>query len=200
LAAAAGAAAAISFTVEEKPEPKAGPVAPVTPIVASLDAANSIPRRVPVPMLRPALTVCKPIGVALGPGSRVVLMPDKAGVAEALAQRLQAFGVEVLRIADAANAGALANQVNTWLAAGPVQGVYWLPALDDEGSLSQMNLAGWSEALRMRVKALYATMRGLYQQIAASGTFLVSAVRLGGQHGYDDAGAVAPLGGAEIAS
>jgi hypothetical protein len=127
-------------------------------------------------------------------------MPDKAGVAEALAQRLQAFGVEVLRIADAANAGALANQVNTWLAAGPVQGVYWLPALDDEGSLSQMNLAGWSEALRMRVKALYATMRGLYQQIAASGTFLVSAVRLGGQHGYDDAGAVAPLGGAEIAS
>ncbi len=196
LAAAAGVSAPIPFTVEERPEPKAGPFAPVAPIVASLDAANSIPRRVPVPMLRPALTVCKPTGVALGPGSRVVLMPDKAGVAEALAQRLQVFGVEVLRIADAANADTLASQVNQWLAAGPVQGVYWLPALDDEGSLSQMDLTGWSEALQVRVKALYATMRGLYEQIAAPGTFLVSAVRLGGQHGYDDAGAVAPLGGA----
>ena len=39
-------------------------------------------------------------------------------------------------------------------------------------------------------------MRALYEQIAAPGTFLVSATRLGGQHGYDDAGAVAPLGGA----
>ena len=77
-----------------------------------------------------------------------------------------------------------------------MQGVYWLPALDDEGSLSQMDLAGWSEALRVRVKSLYTTMRLLYEQIAAPGTFLVSAVRLGGQHGYDDAGAVAPLGGA----
>jgi acyl transferase domain-containing protein/NAD(P)-dependent dehydrogenase (short-subunit alcohol dehydrogenase family) len=196
LAAVAGTSAAISSAVEEKPEPKAGPIAAVTPILASLDAAHSIPRRVPVPMLRPALTVCKPTGVALGPGSRVVLMPDKGGVAEALAQRLQAFGVEVLRIEDAPAADALANQVNTWLAAGPVQGVYWLPALDDEGSLSQMDLTGWSEALRVRVKALYTTMRVLYEQIASSGAFLVSAVCLGGQHGYDDAGAVAPLGGA----
>ena len=38
----------------------------------------------------------------------------------------------------------------------------------------------------------------LYEQIAAPGTFLVSATRLGGQHGYDEAGAVAPLGGAVV--
>ena len=59
-----------------------------------------------------------------------------------------------------------------------------------------MDLAGWHEALRVRVKSLYATMRILYEQVAAPGTFLVSATRLGGQHGYDEAGAVAPLGGA----
>ncbi len=41
-------------------------------------------------------------------------------------------------------------------------------------------------------------MRILYEQIAAPGTFLVSATRLGGQHGYDEAGAVAPLGGAVV--
>ena len=61
-----------------------------------------------------------------------------------------------------------------------------------------MNLASWHEALRVRVKSLYTTMRILYEQVAAPGTFLVSATRLGGQHGYDDAGAVAPLGGAVV--
>ena len=93
---------------------------------------------------------------------------------------------------------ALADRLKNWLAAGPVQGVYWLPALDSEGSLSDMDLAAWREALRVRVKSLYTTMRALYEQIAAPGTFLVSATRLGGQHGYDEAGAVAPLGGAVV--
>ena len=55
---------------------------------------------------------------------------------------------------------------------------------------AHMDLASWHEALRVRVKSLYTTMRSLYEQIAAPGTFLVSATRLGGQHGYDDAGAV----------
>ena len=32
--------------------------------------------------------------------------------------------------------------------------------------------------------------------MAPPGTFLISATRLGGQHGYDEAGAIAPLGGA----
>ena len=63
-----------------------------------------------------------------------------------------------------------------------------------------MDLAAWHEALRVRVKSLYTTMRTLYEQIAQPGTFLVSATCLGGQHGYDEAGAVAPLGGAVRAS
>ena len=40
----------------------------------------------------------------------------------------------------------------------------------------------------MRLKSLYSTMRTLFEQIAKPGTFLVSATRLGGQHGYDEAG------------
>ena len=59
-----------------------------------------------------------------------------------------------------------------------------------------MDGATWHEALRVRVKSLYVTMRTLYEQVAPAGTFLVSATRLGGQHGYDEAGAVAPMGGA----
>src|SRR5208283_552307 len=65
------------------------------PSVASFDAANQIPRRVPVPTLRPPLTICKPTGVTLVSGSRVAIMPDKDGVAEALTAQLQKKGVEV---------------------------------------------------------------------------------------------------------
>jgi acyl transferase domain-containing protein/NAD(P)-dependent dehydrogenase (short-subunit alcohol dehydrogenase family) len=174
------------------------PIAPPRPPTASFDAANRIPRRVPVPTLRPPTALCKSTGVTLGPGRRVVIMPDKSGVGDTLAQRLQALGVEVLHITptDALDAAKLENQLKTWLAAGPIHGVYWLPALDNEGDLRDMNLAGWHEALQLRVKSLYATMRTLYEQIAAPGTFLVSATRLGGQHGYDVSGATAPLGGA----
>ena len=62
------------------------------------EVADRIPRRVPVPVLRPPLDLCKPTGVELKAGSRIVVMPDKGGVAEALKQALQAKGVEVLVI------------------------------------------------------------------------------------------------------
>ena len=166
--------------------------------VASFDAANRIPRRVPVPTLRPPLGICKPTGVKLGPGSRVLVASDAGGVAETLALRLEEDGVETLRLDAAAGSDTICQQLGTWLAAGPVQGVYWLPALDSEKPIQSMDLASWHEALRVRVKALYATMRRLYGQVAAPGTFLVSATRLGGQHGYDEAGAFAPMGGAVV--
>jgi NAD(P)-dependent dehydrogenase (short-subunit alcohol dehydrogenase family) len=171
-------------------------LAPPPRPVDSFDAANKIPRRVPTPFLRPPLTLCKPTGTPLGAGRRVIVMPDKGGAGQALAQRLTALGVEVLLIKDASATDAVVNQLNTWLAAGPVHGIYWLPALDSEGSLLDMNVDTWREALRVRVKSLYHTMRTLYEQIAKPGTFVISATRLGGQHGYDQAGAIAPLGGA----
>src|SRR6185369_308144 len=77
-----------------------------------------------------------------------------------------------------------------------IHGVYWLPALDHEGPVQGMEIADWREGLRSRVKNLYHAMRTLYEQIAPAGTFLVSATLFGGQHGYDPAGAVAPMGGA----
>ncbi|MFZ0772104.1 MAG: SDR family NAD(P)-dependent oxidoreductase [Candidatus Sulfotelmatobacter sp.] len=172
------------------------PITAERPLPASFDAANRIPRRVPVPTLRPPLALCKLTGVTLVSGRRVVIMLDKSGVGDALAQRLETMGVEVLGIDPGFDAEALQNRLRSWLAAGPVHGVYWLPALDTEGSLGDMDLVGWQEALRVRVKSLYASMRILYEQIAAPDTFLLSGTRLGGQHGYDEAGATAPLGGA----
>jgi hypothetical protein len=102
----------------------------------------------------------------------------------------------VLAIPDRPPADELAARLDGFRAAGPVTGVYWLPALDVEAPIDELDLAGWREALRGRVKLLYATMRHLYEQVGGPGTFLVSATRLGGRHGYDEAGAVAPMGGA----
>ena len=62
----------------------------------------------------------------------------------------------------ASDAEKLAGTLDGWLADGPVSGVYWLPALDDEGPLEAMDLAGWHEALRASGQDLYATMRRLY--------------------------------------
>ncbi len=192
--------AAATKTTDTKPEAKAATTAATTPSpeLLSFEAANKIPRRVPIPVLRPPLTLCKPTGVTLGPGSRVLVMPDKGGVADTLTQHLKSKGVEPLCLAAATDTESLLSTIDNWLKAGPVQGVFWLPALDDEGPISGMDIAAWHEALRVRVKALYAIMRKLYEQVAATGTFLISATRLGGQHGYDEYGAVAPMGGAVV--
>ncbi|HYL46426.1 MAG TPA: SDR family NAD(P)-dependent oxidoreductase, partial [Candidatus Limnocylindrales bacterium] len=180
------------------PSPAPVPEKLPRPALASLDAANRIPRRAPLPVLRPPLSICKSTGVALGRGSRVVIVADTGAVGDALAQLLEKKGVEVLRVNGTPDSDALTNLLKQWMAAGPVQGIYWLPALDNEGRISELDSATWREAVRTRVKSLYAAMRILYEQIAAPGTFLVSATRLGGQHGYDEAGALAPLGGAVV--
>ena len=187
----------------EAPSANAIPAVPAaatvsSPPLLSFDAANSIPRRIPLPTLRPPLPLCKATGVTLGRGSRVVIMSDSGGVAESLTKQLREKEVEVLFLTGAPDADTLQHTIDSWLASGAVQGVYWLPALDNEGPLSGMDAAQWRESLRVRVKSLYVTMRRLYDQVAASGTFLVSATHLGGQHGYDKAGAVAPMGGAVV--
>jgi NAD(P)-dependent dehydrogenase (short-subunit alcohol dehydrogenase family) len=161
-----------------------------------MDAANTVRRRAPVPHLRPDLDLCKPTGVELVSGSRVVVMTDTGGVGKTLIGRLEKRGVSVLAIDDSPTAEQLNERIEQWRGQGAVQGVYWLPALDDEGPIAEMDLSSWREANRVRVKLLYATMRALYEDIGDPGTFLVSATRLGGLHGYDDEGASAPLGGA----
>lgn len=167
-----------------------------TPEPSGFEAAGAVPRRVPVPVLRPPLGLCVTTGVTFGETGRVVVMPDAGGVATALSERLRARGMTPLVIDGRPDAASLADQLRRWTAEGPVQGVYWLPALDWEGDLRLMDLAGWREALRVRVKLLYTTMQTLYDTLCEAGNFLVSATRLGGQHGYDPAGAFAPMGGA----
>ncbi len=161
-----------------------------------LEDADKMPRRVPVPSLRPALELCQPTGVSLANGSRVVVAADEGGVAQALASLLEKRGVSVLTLEAGTATGEVTARVATWLQDGAIQGVFWLPALDVEPLLAELDLAGFREANRRRVKNLHAAMRALYESVAAAGTFLVSATRMGGLHGQTPEGATAPLGGA----
>ena len=136
----------------------------------------TVPRRVPMAALRPPLELCKPTSVVLGPGCRVAIAPDQHGVAQALTDRLKALGVEVVDLQSA----------------DTIYGIYWLPALDDEGDVRDLTPERWHAAVDARLKSFYRTMRTRYGQPS----FLLSATRLGGQHGYDETGATAPLGGA----
>ncbi|MCK5798647.1 MAG: SDR family NAD(P)-dependent oxidoreductase, partial [Deltaproteobacteria bacterium] len=161
----------------------------------SMEAAAAIPRRLPTPVLRPPLSLCKATGVELQ-GRRVIVMHDLTGIGEVLERDLEAQGVTVLSVRDHPDAETLRMRLDGWIAEGPIAGVYWLSGLDPHPDFATMVREEFKEGLRVRVKLLYATMRALYEEIKASGTFLMSAVRLGGRHGYDEAGATLPFGGA----
>jgi acyl transferase domain-containing protein/acyl carrier protein/NAD(P)-dependent dehydrogenase (short-subunit alcohol dehydrogenase family) len=182
------------------PSATAVPETPAPPQAAAeatrAEAADQVPRRVPVPHLRPALDMCKPTGVTLDGNSRVIVVPDVGGVGKALVSRLEKLGVSVLLLDDAPKAGELTVRIDKWASEGRIDGLYWLPALDADAPMESTGLAEWREGTRVRVKLLYAATRALYGQFEGPESFLVSATRMGGRHGYDEAGALAPLGGA----
>ncbi len=165
-------------------------------IAADMEAANQVPRRTPVPQLRPSLEFCKSTSVSLGAESRVLILSDSGGVGKSLVSRLEKRGVQTLVVDDTPSAEEITERIATWQKDGAIQGVYWLPALNPDSALADMKLSDWRAATHQTVKLLYTTMRALYEQVGGAGTFLVSATRLGGQHGYDADGALNPLGGA----
>ncbi len=186
--------------LRETETPAAPQVPPPAPAnvstIGTLEDADRMPRRVPVPSLRPALEFCKPTGVVLNSGSRVVVVMDRGGVGKTLVNRLEKLGATVLTLEPGVATDVLEAGLRSWLAEGPVLGIYWLPALDVEPALEDMAPEEWREHNRVRVKNLYTAMRVLYDSVAGPGHFLVAATRLGGLHGYGPAGATAPLGGA----
>ena len=173
----------------------ASPLIPEVEPEYRLEDADKMPRRIPMPALRPYLGQCKATDVTLDENSRVVVAGDKGGVGKALVKRLEKLNVTVLLLDATLAQDELEKQIQTWLTDGPIQGVYWLPALDVEADLTTMSLDEWHEANDIRVKSLSITMRQLYDVVNEQGSFLLSATRLGGLHGYGPEPAVAPLGG-----
>ena len=154
------------------------------------------PRRVPVPVVRPPVDLFAPTGVRLETGSRVVILPDTGGVAEALSATLADRGVEVLSLDTAADPDAVAARIDAWLAAGPIEGIYALSALDNERPIADLDIEQWRTGLHMRVKLLAAAARAMYDRLGETGSFLVSTTRNGGAHGYDELGAHSAMAGA----
>jgi malonyl CoA-acyl carrier protein transacylase len=185
---AAGATATLAAE-ESAPTPPA-------PRLAPLEEADRMPRRVTVPSLRPPLDLCKPTGVSLDGASRIVAVLDEGGTGLALARALEESGARVLAIEAQASAEDVQRHLRRFLDGGPVQGVYWLAALDVEPDLDEMDLAAFREQNRRRVKNLHVAMRALFESVSAPGTFLVAGTRMGGLHGHTPEGATAPLGGA----
>ncbi len=158
-------------------------------------AATSVRRRVPAVMLLPALDLCKKTDVRLQKGSRLVVMADSGGVGKALGQRLEKLGAEVLLLEANLDAEEVVPRVEEWKRDGEVQGMYWLPALDASGDASSAVPEDWQAGLKRQVKLLFQVAKVLYDSLDRADSFLVAGTRLGGRHGYDEAGAWAPLGG-----
>ena len=171
----------IQFVYDRRPA-----AAPVAAAPAATEAPMEAPvttilRRVPVPVVRPPIAVCKDTGVKL---TRVAVVPDASGVAEALAQRLRADGAEVL-VVDPKDVSSFAD----------VDGLFWLPALDDEGALFALTPQAWQEGIARRVKSLASVARVLHPRLT-KGRFLIAGTRMGGLLGAGPDGASAPMGGA----
>ena len=160
------------------------------------EAKETVLRRVPQPSLRPPLNLCKPTSVVLEKGMRVVVASDSGPVAKPLISRLKKRGLVVLELSPALSGSEVTTTIESWLLDGAIHGVYWLPALDPTAPLQDLNDQEWKQAVDLRVKRYYATMRALYQSMAQPGAFLVAATRLGGRHGYDPQGALDSIGGA----
>ncbi len=151
---------------------------------------SDVPRRVPVPVLRPRLELCKPTAVTLEEETRVIVVHDLGKTGESLARKLRSRKVEVLHLRDL-SADAIQAQIAEWNAAGKIHGVYFLPALDIEPEWSKLSPEQWQAENARRVTALYHLMRAL-----PGDPFLVSATRLGGLHACLPGDIAAPLGGA----
>ena len=116
--------------------------------------------------MRPPLDVRVDTGATLGEGSRVVLMPDRGGVGEALGKRLAKLGAEVLTIKGAPDVEELEGRLEEWKAAVGRSRVStgslpWTTRASSERSSRRTGAA-----LHARVKLLAATMRALSDQVA----------------------------------
>jgi NAD(P)-dependent dehydrogenase (short-subunit alcohol dehydrogenase family) len=177
------------------------PVAVVPVVAAPAVVAGPSPfatglLRRPVVTLRPPLAACKKTGVRLEKGSRVVVVADNGGAGKLLCEELESRGVQVLRIDARPERAEIEAALHAWAQAGNVAGLYFLPALDASAPLSDIDLVQFRRLYRDRVLLLHGAARGLYEALGNPGTFVISATRMGGQHGYGAAGAANSVGGA----
>ncbi|MBK8491152.1 MAG: SDR family NAD(P)-dependent oxidoreductase [Saprospirales bacterium] len=182
-------------TVSSVAETSQAVAIPEGTITGSEAEAMKVLRRVPVAQLRPGLEYCKPTGVEIREGGLYLLMSDDAGAGKALEKELKKRKARVQVLNPAAERDELEQQLQNWIAEQPVDGVYWFSSLDVVQPASELNFGEWKALTHRHVKLLHATMRTI-TRTQDTAPFLLSATRLGGRFGYDEKGAISPLGGA----
>jgi len=168
---------------EQKIETAAVP-AVIKPLVYQEVVDPAILRRVPRPVLRPKLDLCLPTGVELNENSRVLIVKDAGKLADALAKKLKARGVQTLLV----SAADAVNQAADWNEKGAIQGMYFLPAVDADPDWEALQLSDWKTAVNLRAETLFNLAKVLPEQ-----AFVMAATRMGGLMGFTNT--VNPLGG-----
>jgi NAD(P)-dependent dehydrogenase (short-subunit alcohol dehydrogenase family) len=143
---------------------------PEKPVKA--EPGQVILRHVPTLQLRPRLELCQETGIKLEAGSRVLVIKDHAGLAEALVKTLEKRQVKVTLMGAASPEASISQD-------GPFDGIFFLPAFDSVPPLDRMSLSDWQAFLDLRIYNLFTILRALSGQ-----PFLVCATRLGGLCGY----------------
>ncbi|MCB9283736.1 MAG: SDR family NAD(P)-dependent oxidoreductase [Lewinellaceae bacterium] len=185
----------ITASVNETDQAPASISIPEGTIVGSEEAALKVPRRVPVAQLRPALELCKTTGAEIREGGFYLLMADDGGIGKALEKELKKRKARVQILDPVAERDELEKQLQGWIAEQAIDGVFWFPSLDTVPAVSELNFGEWKALTHRHVKLLHATMRTIIRT-QDTAPFLLSATRLGGRFGYDEKGALSPLGGA----
>ncbi len=176
----------------------AAPTAEAPSKVATPTAQTSGPtarRLVPMPIVRLPIGLCKPTTAKIRADQRVVVVGDKAGVATRLVEILAKKRVKVLHVDNAIPAHDLVKSVVEWAGPDPVDGVFFLPALDTQPSLDEMPADAFLALLDRHVRALYGLARALYASFDRPGTFFIAATNLGGTFGYGPTPAQDPCAG-----
>ena len=160
------------------------------PVASRPAAMDAFPRRLPVPVLRPPLDDVRRDRRDPRRGRpRRASCPTPAASPRRWRSGWRSAASRCCRSTPRSTATPLERRLAEWAAAGPIQGVYWLPALDEEGPLAGLAPDGGDRgAARPRQAARRHDARAGRADRGA-GSFLVSATRLGGRHGYDADGA-----------
>ena len=162
---------------------------------AQVAPSSSARRLVPLPVVRPALAHCKPTQCKIDASKRIVIVGDRAGIATRVAKLVNDRRAKVLHVDNIVDADTLTKAVVGWAGAEPIDGVFFLPALDVEPSIDEMGASAFRTVVEHNVRALYALARALYVSFDREGTFFLSATRLGGTFGYGSRPAQDPCGG-----
>ncbi|MCA9710502.1 MAG: SDR family NAD(P)-dependent oxidoreductase, partial [Myxococcales bacterium] len=175
------------------PTPTAAAASTTSPDASAGASGGGITRRVPIAVLRPPLSVCKPTGVALGAGRRVAVMGDRGALGSSLVDALRARGVEVLVIEGDPTVEALSER----LAPGRVDGIYWLTGVDPHEPIERLSAEAFDARSRRDASLLHAALHARVRGDDPA-PFLVAATAMGGRHGFDEAGPRSPLAGAVV--